>query len=314
MSLTLRAYGRTVGVTGAEEVVSWIESQLPPAYRRVEQEPERRWSVREVAGRWVASAEDAELWIAEEPIEAAEAVLSDLELWVAERARRFIFVHGGCAAVDGRAVVLPGYSRSGKTSLTTALVRGGAVYYSDEYAVLDSRGFVRPYPRPLSVRSPTERTPRRVAVESLPGKVGRGPAEVALVADLIYDESQGLAFEALPRRLGMLRLLRHTIPALSRPRASLLAVERATAGAEAIGGTRGDAEHAAEILLGMLSASLPRRDRSRAPFPDSPRNHRVGHQPARKSAFSQSGPLDSLRAAERATKDSRATATPKLMR
>ncbi len=41
---------------------------------------------------------------------------------------------------------------AGKSTLVAELVRAGAEYYSDEYAVLDSAGGVHPYPRPLSVR------------------------------------------------------------------------------------------------------------------------------------------------------------------
>jgi uridine kinase len=41
-------------------------------------------------------------------------------------------------------IAIPGRSFSGKTSLVTALVRAGAVYYSDEFAVIDRDGLVRP--------------------------------------------------------------------------------------------------------------------------------------------------------------------------
>ena len=51
-------------------------------------------------------------------IGAIEAVLSNLELWVAEHSRRNVFVHAGCAVVDGRAIVLPGRTKTGKTTLS----------------------------------------------------------------------------------------------------------------------------------------------------------------------------------------------------
>ena len=60
-----------------------------------------------------------------------------------------IFVHAGVVAVRGRAIVLPGTSYCGKTTLVAALVRAGATYFSDEFAVLDERGAVHPYPKPL---------------------------------------------------------------------------------------------------------------------------------------------------------------------
>jgi hypothetical protein len=66
---------------------------------------------------------------------------------VAENARRWIFVHAGVVAWRGQAIVIPGATQSGKTSLVAALVRAGAEYFSDEYAVFDARGRVHPLPR-----------------------------------------------------------------------------------------------------------------------------------------------------------------------
>ena len=64
-----------------------------------------------------------------------------------------IFVHAGCVEVDGQAVLLPGRSFSGKSTLTAALVAAGAGYLSDEYAIFDRRsGLVRPFPRPIHLR------------------------------------------------------------------------------------------------------------------------------------------------------------------
>ena len=79
----------------------------------------------------------------------------DLEVYVAEQARRRVFVHAGAVGWNGRAIILPGQTRSGKTTLVAALVRAGATYYSDEYAVIDTQGRVHPYPRPLMIRTET---------------------------------------------------------------------------------------------------------------------------------------------------------------
>ena len=65
---------------------------------------------------------------------------SDLQLHVAEQARRRLFVHAGVVGWKGRAIVIPGRSFTGKTTLVAELVRAGASYYSDEYALIDSRG------------------------------------------------------------------------------------------------------------------------------------------------------------------------------
>ncbi len=82
-----------------------------------------------------------------------DAFESNLRLLVAEFAPRRVFIHAGVVARNGAAIILPGKSFSGKTTLVKELIRAGAVYYSDEYAVLDSWGRVHPFLRPLEVRS-----------------------------------------------------------------------------------------------------------------------------------------------------------------
>ena len=77
---------------------------------------------------------------------------ADVQLHVAEMAPDRVFVHAGVVGYRGRGILLPGRSFAGKSTLVAELVRAGAEYYSDEYAVLDSAGGVHPYPRPLSIR------------------------------------------------------------------------------------------------------------------------------------------------------------------
>ena len=93
---------------------------------------------------------------------------SHLQLYVAEWARRRIFVHAGVVGWRGRAILVPGRSFSGKTALIAAFVRAGATYYSDEYAVLDAKGRVHPYPRRLSIRSEGGRGARRCSAAAPP--------------------------------------------------------------------------------------------------------------------------------------------------
>ena len=77
--------------------------------------------------------------------EVFESLESDLRLFVAELAKHRVFVHAGVVGWKGQAIVIPGRSYSGKSTLVAELVRAGATYYSDEYAVLDARGRVHPF-------------------------------------------------------------------------------------------------------------------------------------------------------------------------
>src|SRR6202158_4766995 len=85
--------------------------------------------------------------------EAFAALESDLQLYVAENAPHRLFVHAGVVGWRGNAIIIPGSSFTGKRTLVAALVGAGAPYYSDEYAILDRRGRVHPYPKPLSIRA-----------------------------------------------------------------------------------------------------------------------------------------------------------------
>ena len=61
----------------------------------------------------------------------------DIDNAVARHSHQMLFVHAGVVGWRGLAIVLPGRSRTGKSTLVAELVLRGAVYYSDEFAVLD---------------------------------------------------------------------------------------------------------------------------------------------------------------------------------
>ena len=82
-----------------------------------------------------------------------ERLESSIQIYVAEFAQPYLFLHAGVVQWLGMTIVLPGSSFAGKSTLTRALVNEGATYFSDEFAVLDVQGRVRPYARKLSHRS-----------------------------------------------------------------------------------------------------------------------------------------------------------------
>lgn len=250
--LVLRAYGRTIGLSAPAACRELVPLRLPPAYRSGSGEPEQLWRVRRQSPGWRAYRDRALLGGSLDLATTTELMLSDLELWVAEHARARIFVHAGCVVVDGRAILLPGRSMTGKSSLVAALVRAGASYYSDEYAVLDSRGVVRPYARDLSLRTPQGGTPRRLPPAELGGTVGTGPRPVGLVAVLSYRAGARWSAKPVSRGHAILRLLENTVPARSRTHAALDALEHATADCLAVEGARGEAEATAKRLIRMI--------------------------------------------------------------
>ncbi|MBN9420382.1 MAG: hypothetical protein J0I12_33345 [Candidatus Eremiobacteraeota bacterium] len=72
-----------------------------------------------------------------------------VQMHLTGEARDFLFVHAGVVGWQGRALVIPGPSRAGKSTLVLELIRAGAQFFSDEFAVFDRSGLVYAYPRPL---------------------------------------------------------------------------------------------------------------------------------------------------------------------
>jgi serine kinase of HPr protein (carbohydrate metabolism regulator) len=177
---------------------------------------------------------------------------SDLQLYVAERAPRRVFVHAGVVGWKGRAILLPGRSLSGKTTLVAELVRAGAEYYSDEYAVLDAEGRVHPYARPLAVREGEGLAQTRRAVEEFGGRAGKKALPVGLVVVSRYERG-GLW---RPRRLspgeGVLEMLANTVSARRAPARALAALSEVAARTVILAGARGEASQAAASILSRL--------------------------------------------------------------
>lgn len=185
----------------------------------------------------------------EETLDRLEA---DLQLYVAERARNRVFLHAGVVGWQGRAIVIPGRSYTGKSTLVAELVRAGATYYSDEYAVLDRSGRVHPFARPLSIREEGSSVGRKQTVETLGGRAGREPLPVGLV--LVSRYRPGARWR--PRRLtpgqGVLELLAQAVPAQRRPRAVLATLLEVVAGAPVLGGARGEAQDMIPALFAQF--------------------------------------------------------------
>lgn len=181
--------------------------------------------------------------------QALRALEWEVCLLLAERARDRIFVHAGVVEWEGRALVVPGRSFSGKSTLIAALVRAGCAYLSDEYAILDSTGACHAYPRRLSLRV-AGRVEKRSA-EELGGRTRCEPLPVGIV--LVTQYRQGALWQPSPLSAGeaVMALLQHTLAARTRSREVLAVLKTSIADAEALKGVRGDA---AELVNALRSS------------------------------------------------------------
>lgn len=175
-----------------------------------------------------------------------------LRRFVGYHAHNLVFVHAGAVTHNGRAIVIPGHSFSGKSTLVAALVRAGAVYYSDEYAVFDKSGRVRPYREPLALRNLAGGRDGTVTAEELGGTAGEEPSPVGLVVLTVYKPGSSWTPQRLSAAKGLLAMLEHAIPVRERPEQTLEALRRALEHAEVLEGARGDSDETARSILERL--------------------------------------------------------------
>jgi hypothetical protein len=167
---------------------------------------------------------------------------SDLQLHVATEAPSRVFVHAGVVGWKGQAILVPGRSYSGKTTLIAELMKAGATYYSDEYAVLDARGRVHPYPRPLHIREDETGKQKRHRVETLGGRAGSKPLPVKLVIVSQYKPGAKWRPRELSAGQGVLELLNQTVSARRQPQKAFAVLQQVATQALILKGTRGEAE------------------------------------------------------------------------
>ena len=184
-----------------------------------------------------------------------EVLETDLQLFVAEMARRRLFVHAGVVGWNGRAIVIPGRSFSGKTTLVGEMLRNGATYYSDEYAVFDSRGRVHPYPGPPSVR--VGATDREAGHPTGPAKPGSSlpPLPVALVVVTKYRSDARWAPRGLSPGRAVLALLANTVAARRRPKSAITTLRGVVSDVRVLQGDRGEAKDTALSLLETVDSN-----------------------------------------------------------
>jgi hypothetical protein len=261
--LAFRSYGRSIGIRFNDpEARERILQCLPPAWQAAESPAvDRLYSL--IVGKCAPESRIRVFHLLYAGLnrlsrsllldDAFDHLETDLQLYVAERASRRCFIHAGVVAWNDTAIVIPGRSHSGKSTLVAALLKAGATYYSDEYAVLDALGRVHPYPRLLSIRQPDGERPWRRSAEALGARTGLTPLPVGLVVVTAYQAGQQWRPRHLPRGRAMLALLGNAVSARRQPTRVLAALERVVAQAPVLQGPRGEADQAVGRLLDRFS-------------------------------------------------------------
>lgn len=174
-----------------------------------------------------------------------------IQLEIATYAPDAVFVHAGVVLWNQQLVVLPGRSHAGKSTLVHALVEQGARYFSDEYAVVDREGLVRPWPRPISLRDGRSRD--NTPASELGWEPSFGPTRVGLVVCTRFQEGENWSPAEISAAQAVLELLDNTVSAQLEPQRALEYLPRLTTQAVCLKGPRGEAEPTARAILERIS-------------------------------------------------------------
>ncbi len=265
--IALESYGARVGIrVNTPQALPYLRERFPPQWCAIDEEEvpallsvrlsltEARPGIRPFHLVYEGAARMARTHDLGEALNAFE---SALQILVAAEAPDHVFIHAGVVAWNGKAILLPGKSHAGKTTLVTELLRAGATYYSDEYAVMNDQGLVHPYPRQLSVREGEPVRSVRYPAVSFGATVGQDPIPVGLIVESEYQAGSRWMPRQLTPGQGALSLLSNTVPARLRPAASLAVIRRMVEVAPVLRGPRGEARETAGEILGRLELSRP---------------------------------------------------------
>jgi hypothetical protein len=253
-----RAFDVVIAVeTDDESLFSLLDAQLPP-FPAVEAglRAQVSYAVRRAQHGRVAVIRGRRTIATTATIaDASERLVADLQTALARLSADRTFVHAGVVAVDDRAVLIPGRSGAGKTTLVAALLRQGAEYLSDEFAVLGPGGDVHPYARHLALRLPGHPFSRMHPAEL--GATARSthvPPGAVFFTE--FHSSGPTALEVVSPAQAALRLLPHCLGVRARTRQTLASLRALTRRVPSFANTRGDADTmAADVIARVRSQS-----------------------------------------------------------
>jgi hypothetical protein len=186
---------------------------------------------------------------------AARALESQAHQFVAANARNHVFVHAGVVSWHGKAILIPGTSHSGKSTLVMALVKAGATYYSDEYAVLDLEGRVHAFPRSPRLRPDVlNEHPESLSITPVNG-ASLCSLPVGLVLKTRYNPAGTWQPQVLTPGEALLALLENTVAVRSQSELSVKTLKCAVTSAIGLQSERADAASAARHILQLLNES-----------------------------------------------------------
>jgi len=262
--LTLSTFGVRAGVrVNVLGVLPRVLPLLPPGWKKSHRViVERLYSLVVAQGCERAGVRRLHLLYADSTRIARDAALNrvlatletDLHRYTAEATSDMTFLHAGVVGWQGSAIVFPGRSLSGKTTLVREMLRLGATYYSDEFAVVDSSGLVHPFARPLGIREDSSYAQTKYSAEELGATSGVKPLPMGMAVICKYEAGAQWQPAPLSQGQGALELLANSVAVRSQPDQTLRRLQKLVRHTVFIQGTRGEAHQAAASILNLSCA------------------------------------------------------------
>jgi hypothetical protein len=256
--IDFEAFGVRIGIeSDAPEILSKIKAVLPQVipenfkFKKVtDAEHIFKIECEDVSGKFYISKNGDDSTYYWDRDRLIEYLCSQIRITVAEFAESKVFLHAGAVGWKDSAIIIPGKSYSGKTTLVSELIRHGAEYYSDEYAVLDEEGFLHPYPKMLSMRGILNDYDQIDTPPDVFGaKIGKNKIPVGLILITEFERKAEWKPEILNTGEGMMEILQHTIPIRFKPEFVLKVLKKTSSRAIIAKSKRGEAEFTIPLLL-----------------------------------------------------------------
>lgn len=209
--------------------------------------------INRVDGQYLLTVDDAEASATSDSAELLLAVLKAIDDTVIHRLPTLKAVHAGAVVFAGQAILIPGITHAGKSSMVAELLRRGAKLLSDEYALIDKDGLVHSYPRPLLLRdSRLQQSP--VLPQELGSEFAQEPVPVGLILALEYTSGSVWDVREVAQSEALMILLRNTPHPMTESPQMVDSFVHAVSRAKCFVGSRGDAVQDADQILQLIGA------------------------------------------------------------
>jgi hypothetical protein len=206
-----------------------------------------------VDGRYHLTVDAIEADSTTDRVEILRAVLKAIDETVIYRLRLLKAVHAGAVVFKDRALLIPGSTHAGKSSMVAELLRRGAKLLSDEYALIDETGMVHSYPRPLLLRDSRMQQSPVLPVE-LGSEFAREPVPAGWIMALEYRPESKWDVREVTQSEALMLMLRNTPHPLAESPEMIEGFLHAVSSAKCFAGSRGEVVQGADQILQLIGA------------------------------------------------------------